>query len=229
VDGHDLMRRLRLRDEAARHEVYEAYRQRVFAALLRLYPFATVHHTDCIQDGLVDAFLDLFDRPENFDPARSRANDPLLAYLIGIARRRTIDHLRRLNPDALNHPDFARWPDKEQEVDINEHDPPDEPMVSGANPADSIARSLDDVIGDLAEGKIGTTEFVEHVLLHVDLDTVLAALDGLTTLQKEVLLLKYLAELTTKEIMQLLDLSEDAVENTLRRARDVLRGIRRQS
>ena len=140
MDWHDLIRRLRDRDSTAQHEVYEAYRQRVHFVLMRLFPFATVHHADCIRDGIVDAFLELFERPDNFDPSRARARDPLLAYLIGVARRRTIDHLRRLDPDALNH--LQDEPDEED-------DPPDEPRLWTLDAGPPLERSLDDVIIDL--------------------------------------------------------------------------------
>ncbi len=218
MDWHDLIRRLRDRDPTAQHEVYEGYGQRVYFVLMRVFPYATVHHADCIRDGTVDAFLDLFQRPEGFDPARARARDPLLAYLIGIARRRTIDHLRRLDPDALNHL---------QDVLDEADDPPDEPQLWTPAAGPPPERSLDDVIIDLNEGKRTAKEFADYVLLRADSAEVAEALDRLTARQREVLLLKYVAEFTTKEIMQLLDLSEDAVENSLRRARDVLRGKRR--
>ncbi len=226
MDWHDLIRRLRSRDPTARHEVYEAYRQRLYAALFRLYPFTTVHHADCIQDGIADAFLELFERPDRFNPARAQSGDPLLAYLFGIARRRTIDHLRRLNRDALNHLDFSQWKDEPQDDAGDENDPPGTPPRADLNSANPLARTLDEVIADLSERRITVEEFVNHVLLHVDLGAMLARLDRLTAQQREVVLLKYLAELTTREIMQLLHLSEDAVEGLLRRARDMLRGTK---
>lgn len=218
MDWHDLIHRLRERDPTAQHEVYEAYRQRVHFVLMRLFPSATVHHADCIRDGIVDAFLELFGQPDRFDPARARARDPLLAYLIGVARRRTIDHLRRLDPDALNH--LQDEPDEED-------DPQDEPRLWTSNAEPLLERSLEDIIIDLDEGRLTVDEFTDYVLLQADSAAVAEILNRLTARQREVLFLKYVAEYTIKEIMQVLNLSEDAVENVLRRARDVLRGKRR--
>jgi RNA polymerase sigma factor (sigma-70 family) len=90
-----------------------------------------------------------------------------------------------------------------------------------------LERLLGEMVAELDDGAITVEEFVEHVLLYADSDSVAALVDRLTDRQQEVVLLKYLADFTTKEIMQLLNLSEDAVENQLRRARNVLRGKRR--
>jgi RNA polymerase sigma factor (sigma-70 family) len=217
VDWQDLIRRLRSRDPTAQHEVYEAYRQRLYAALRRLDPLGTVDHADCIRDGIVDAFRELFDRPDSFDPTRTRSSDPLLAYLFGIARRRTIDHLRRLKRDAISHLDLSQ-------MQANPEDTGDDADPLDLASVPPSARTLDQVIADLLEGRTTVKEFEEHVQLHIDLGDVLARLDQLTDRQRQVVLLKYLAELTTREIMQLLELTEDSVEGILRRARDVLRG-----
>lgn len=218
MDWHDLIGRLRERDLAARHEIYEGYHERVFFVLSRHFPNATAHHADCIQDGMIDAFLEFFDRPESFDPARSRARDPLLAYLIGVASRRTIDHLRRLNPDALNY--------LQDEVE-EEDDPPDEALFRRPDRGPAPERSLDEVIVDLEDGRMTIGEFTEYVMLQAESSVMIERLDQLNGRQREVLFLKYVAEFSTKDIMQFLNLTEDAVENVLRRARDVLRGGRR--
>jgi RNA polymerase sigma factor (sigma-70 family) len=217
VDWQDHLRRLRRRDPTAQREVYEAYRQRLYAALRRFDPLGTVYHADCIRDGIVDAFRELFEQPDGFDPTRAHASDPLLAYLIGIARRRAIDHLRRLDRDAISHLDVSQLQadPEEAEHETGPPDPDDDPPGG---------RTLDDAIADLLDGRLTAQDFARHVQLHIDLGAALARLDRLTERQRQVILLKYLADFTTREIMELLDLTEDAVEGILRQARKVLRG-----
>jgi RNA polymerase sigma factor (sigma-70 family) len=219
VDWQDRLRRLRRRDPTAQREVYEAYRQRLYAALRRFDPLGTVYHADCIQDGIVDAFRELFNFPERFDPDRAQAGDPLLAYLIGIARRRIIDCWRHVKRDAISHPASADLRPEPEDADPD--DPPGSPI--GEATAPPAARTLDDAIADLYEGSLTPAEFTAYVELHVDLPEVVDRLDRLTDVQRQVILLKHLAGFRTREIMQLLDLTEDTVEGILRRARDILR------
>ncbi len=81
-----LVVRLTERDVEAFERLYERHSAQVYAICLRI-----LRRHEIAQEVLQDAFWQLWDRPERFDPNRGR----LRTFLFQIARSRCIDRLRR--------------------------------------------------------------------------------------------------------------------------------------
>ena len=82
---HDLIERMRRRDETALEALYDRYAGIVYSLALRM-----VGDRDLAQEILQDAFLRCWDGMTQFDPDRGR----LSSWLLGITRNRAIDLLR---------------------------------------------------------------------------------------------------------------------------------------
>jgi len=81
----ELLRRMRLGDEAALETLYARYGGLVFTLALRV-----VGDHDLAREVLQDTFLRSWDGRETFDPGRGR----VAWWLMGIARNRAVDLLR---------------------------------------------------------------------------------------------------------------------------------------
>jgi len=133
-------------DPAAWRECYAVHGPMVQAYLRRLVPSPDV------DDVLQQAFLDVWRSRDRYDPAR-----PLEPWLLGVARKRAIDHLRRLGRSAAV-------------ADVDRHEEVPSP--------DAFADQFADAV------------------------TVRAALAGLTSDQREVLVLAYFGGLTQTQIAE---------------------------
>ena len=228
----DLIDRLRRRDRAAQMSIYEAYHQPLYLILLKSLPPATIHHRDCVENGIVDALRELFERPEIFDPTRSQSTDPLLTLLVGMARRRTVDCLRRLKRDVLT---------REPLQSLDEDYLTESIGASAQLNADDDSKSDDDPVkGDIVHISnsavvavsiealvicwITADEFYVNVLIHVEFRLLDDLVARLKPKQFVAWFMKYFADLPVRDIARILELTEDTVEGLLRRARAGLRG-----
>ena len=82
---HDLLARIRQRDEAALAALYDRYSGMVYTRALRL-----VGDRDLAQQVLQDTFVRCWQSADRFDPARGR----MAGWLMSIARNLAIDVLR---------------------------------------------------------------------------------------------------------------------------------------
>ncbi len=80
----ELTRRLSRGDEAALAEAYASLGPSVRAYVSRFVP------TDEIDDVLQQTFIEVWRSHERLDPTR-----PLIAFVLGVARKRSIDYLRK--------------------------------------------------------------------------------------------------------------------------------------
>jgi RNA polymerase sigma-70 factor, ECF subfamily len=85
-DDAALIARLRARDESAMSDLYDRYSAVVYGVALRV-----LRDTTAAEDVLQEVFLQLWRKPQAFDPDRGR----LAPWLAVIARNRAIDLLRK--------------------------------------------------------------------------------------------------------------------------------------
>lgn len=107
----DLVERLKAGDELAFDVVYEAYRHRLFAYLIRL-----TRNRDVAEDLLEETWLRLVDRIETL-----RDGAKLGPWLFAVARNLFLTHVRSLGPDIGEACEWA------------------EPADDGASPFDAVA------------------------------------------------------------------------------------------
>jgi RNA polymerase sigma-70 factor (ECF subfamily) len=82
----ELMQRLTRRDQAALAELYQCYGGLVYSLALRV-----LQDTNLAEEITQDAFLEVWKRPESWDPAKGR----LSSWLLTLTRYTAIDRLRR--------------------------------------------------------------------------------------------------------------------------------------
>lgn len=209
-DLQDLMDCLGRHDLDAQQRIYERYHERVYRYVyVRLLRGGrpTTHMDDCVENGIGDAFIEFFERPDRFDPSHNRAHDPLLAYLSGMAYRRIVDCLRTLKPGLLR--------DGNADSYLEHFDLAAPPAEEGR---------LQDLIEDFLDRRIEAATLWEWITIIVDDAEIIERVSRLTDMRLfTVWLLKDLADFTLQNIAQFLGLTEDAVEKRLRRARDILR------
>ncbi len=82
----DLMQRLTQRDQTALAALYQLYGSLVYSLALRV-----VQDTSLAEEITQDAFLEVWNRPESWDPAKGR----LSSWLLTLTRYTAIDRLRR--------------------------------------------------------------------------------------------------------------------------------------
>lgn len=87
----DVTERLRRGDEAALEVVYATHGASVRAYVSRFVPSGDV------DDVVQQTFIELWRSHDRVDPGR-----PLIGFVLGIARRRSIDHLRRRRHDVVD-------------------------------------------------------------------------------------------------------------------------------
>jgi RNA polymerase sigma-70 factor (ECF subfamily) len=87
----DLSRRLSLGDESALSEVYATHGPSVRAYVSRFVPDSE------IDDVTQQTFIELWRSRERLDSSR-----PLIAFLLGVARKRSIDQLRKRRHDVVD-------------------------------------------------------------------------------------------------------------------------------
>jgi RNA polymerase sigma-70 factor (ECF subfamily) len=93
----DLMQRLVQRDQTALAALYQLYGSLVYSLALRVLQDASL-----AEEITQDAFLEVWNRPESWDPAKGR----LSSWLLTLTRYTAIDRLRRERRqlDAVSHP-----------------------------------------------------------------------------------------------------------------------------
>lgn len=230
LSWEDLIDRLRRRDPTAQVDVYETYRDPLYFILLKVLPVETIHHSDCVENGITAAFMEFFERPDIFDPARSQSRDPLLTLLVGMARRRTLDCFRTLGRDMLAHKKLRSLDtdvlaesvgaaDQGGGIALGDGDSVNMALVSVSNPS-----AVTDAIDALINGQISADEFYRRVLIHVDFSTLDELVGRLKPGQFVAWFLKYFVRLSVREIAQILKQTEHAVEGLLKRARKTLSG-----
>jgi RNA polymerase sigma-70 factor (ECF subfamily) len=111
--GPDLIERLKTGDERAFDVVYEAYRHRLFAYLIRL-----TRNRDVAEDLLEETWLRFVDRLETI-----RDGAKLGSWLFAVARNLFLTHVRSLGSDIGG---AGEW---------------DEPADQAASPFDAVAAS----------------------------------------------------------------------------------------
>lgn len=230
-DWEDLIDRLRRREPMASIDIYNAYHTPLYAIVVKAFPFATLHHLDCIEDGIVDAFQELFEKPEIFDPARGRSKEPLLTFLAGMAWRRTIDCLRPLARDVLTQKQTGHVNASDEEYLIPTAAAIDDPATgaildraSAAISRQSTDLAIGDALEDLIDGQIDAIEFHRRVYIHLDLHEFDERVAQLKPRQFAAWFMKYAAELPVHDIARILDTTEDTVDGMLRRARAIVCG-----
>ena len=88
IADDDLLRAVSRGDESALAALYDRYRLILFGLILRI-----LHDRQEAEDVLQEAFLQVWRRANDFDPARGRA----FTWLVTIARSRALDRLRMLS------------------------------------------------------------------------------------------------------------------------------------
>jgi DNA-directed RNA polymerase specialized sigma24 family protein len=214
-DWEELIDRLRRRDRAAQMSIYEAYHQPLYLILLKTLPPATIHHRDCVENGIVDALRELFDRPEIFDPTRGQSSNPLLTLLVGMARRRTVDCLRRLKKDVLTREPLQSLDEDYLTEGVgataqlgdgadskNDDDPVNSEVFLVSNGA-----AVADAIEALVIGHISADEFYVRVLIHVEFRLLDELVARLKPKQFVAWFMKYFADLPVRDIARILELT----------------------
>lgn len=229
-DWADLIDRLRRRDPMASIDIYNAYHNPLYAIVVKSFPFATLHHLDCIEDGIVDAFQELFEKPEIFNPARGHAKDPLLTFLAGMAWRRTVDCLRPLSRDVLTQGQGGRIDTSDYDEAISSaaiDDPAADAKLDRTNAApsrQSTDLAIGDALEDLIDGRIDAPGFHRRVYIHLDLREFDGLVAQLNPRQFAAWFMKYAADLPVSDIARILDATEDTIDGLLRRARAIVSG-----
>jgi RNA polymerase sigma factor (sigma-70 family) len=212
-------------------DIYNAYHSPLYAIVVKAFPFATLHHLDCIEDGIVDAFQELFEKPDIFDSTRGRSKEPLLTFLAGMAWRRTIDCLRPLSRDALTQRQAGHIDASDRDEIISNAAAIDDP-ATGANLdragaaiwRDSTNPTISNALVDLIDGQIDAVEFHRRVYIHLDLREFDELVAQLKPRQFAAWFMKYAADLPVLDIARILDTTEDTVDGMLRRARAIVCG-----
>jgi RNA polymerase sigma-70 factor (ECF subfamily) len=87
ISDNELLHAIARGDEKALAAIYDRYRLILFGLILRI-----LHDRQEAEDVLQEAFLQVWRRADDFDPARGRA----FTWLVTIARSRALDRLRML-------------------------------------------------------------------------------------------------------------------------------------
>jgi RNA polymerase sigma-70 factor (ECF subfamily) len=82
----EIVQRLVARDQSALSDLYQQFSGMVYSVAMRV-----VQNTVLAEEVTQDAFLKVWDQPENWDPNRGR----LVSWLLAITRYTAIDRLRR--------------------------------------------------------------------------------------------------------------------------------------
>lgn len=90
----ELVRRLVDRDQSALSELYQQFSGLVYSIAMRV-----VQNAVLAEEVTQDAFLKVWDQPENWDPNRGR----FVSWLLAITRYTAIDRLRREQRRPLQH------------------------------------------------------------------------------------------------------------------------------
>lgn len=201
----DEVGRLRF-DEIECNRIYDLYVGKLYAILCGRFGCNGYLLQDCVRSGIHDAFQELCHRPEIFRPEKSSAADPLLAFLVGMASRRVIDCLRA---------ESRRKSDAAEQLDGDDEASGFIELVEDLHP------HLNDIIEAFIDQRISTGEFVARLLVH-EIDPILERLERLNDDQKAIWFLRHNAKLKVREIAELLNRKEDAVESMLKTIRRIL-------